>query len=319
MPWDPNALPNQRGRVVAVTGATAGIGYFAAEQLATAGAHVVLLGRSPAKLAAAERAIRAHAPGASTGSIVLDLAELESVDAAARRLSELPALHGAFLNGGPDPTVHGLSPDGLPIQLATHAVGNVALAHRVLPILSHHARDESTRARLVYASTGFTQQISMSLEDLLAVPRLPFGAYIKARAALEVHAYALDRTLRSEGVPVDALVAIPGVASDAKTPERAGVRDASTPFVRHPLAPWTRGKDVGAWAAVRALTDPSARGGECYGPTGPFHGEPVRISRPAWTAQPPEATVSKVTTLLERLAGLSRPGFSGGSELTLRR
>lgn len=303
MLWDPNALPSQEGRVLAVTGATAGIGYFAAEQLAAAGAHVVLLGRSRAKLVAAERAIAEHVPGASTASIVVDLAQLESVDQAALRLSELPALHGVFLNAGPDPLVRGLSADGLPIQLATHAVGNAALAHRVLPTLSRHARDDGTRARIVYASTGFTRRISMSLDDVLAVPRAPFGAYIKAKAVLEVHAYALDRALRNERAPVDALVAIPGVAADAKTPERAGIRDASTPFVRHPLAPWTRGKDVGAWAATRALTDPSARGGECYGPNGPLYGEPVRIDRPAWTAQPPEATVRKVTNLLERLAG----------------
>ncbi|GAB2510304.1 hypothetical protein GCM10027064_04700 [Microbacterium petrolearium] len=60
MSWNPDRLPDLRGRVYAVTGATGGIGYFAAEQLAAAGAEVVLVSRSAAKLEyyAPERAMR---------------------------------------------------------------------------------------------------------------------------------------------------------------------------------------------------------------------------------------------------------------------
>lgn len=47
MAWNPEVLPDLTGRTYAVTGGNAGIGYFIAEQLAAAGAHLVILGRNP--------------------------------------------------------------------------------------------------------------------------------------------------------------------------------------------------------------------------------------------------------------------------------
>src|SRR6187549_4151139 len=100
MTWNPLTPPDQRGRTIVVTGATAGIGYFAAEQLAGAGAHVVLASRSPAKLAAARRAIRDQVDGAEVDTVTLDLAAPDSVADAIRSLSALPRLDGLLLNGG---------------------------------------------------------------------------------------------------------------------------------------------------------------------------------------------------------------------------
>ena len=40
--WDPRTLPSLAGRTVVVTGGNAGIGYFVSEQLASAGARVVI-------------------------------------------------------------------------------------------------------------------------------------------------------------------------------------------------------------------------------------------------------------------------------------
>lgn len=306
MTWDPHTLPDLSGRVFAVTGATAGIGYFAAEQLAAAGAHLVLLGRSPQKLAAAERAVVENVPAATVSSTVVDLAALSSIPAAAARLAELPALDGVFLNAGPDATVRGTTADGFPLHLGIHAVGNVALASAVLPLLSRTAEQQGTRARLVFASTGFVRRISVSLDDLLRVPRPSLIAYIKAKTALEVYAYELDRRLRADGTPVDSIVSIPGVGVDAKTPTRAGIRDASTHFQRNPFTPWAQGKDTAAWSAVRAITDPAAVGGECYGPAGAFHGVPKRIEPVAHTARIGEHEARRITHELTGLAERAR-------------
>jgi len=40
--WDPTTLPSQAGRTIVVTGAGRGVGYFTAEQLAVAGARVII-------------------------------------------------------------------------------------------------------------------------------------------------------------------------------------------------------------------------------------------------------------------------------------
>ncbi|NUS03097.1 MAG: SDR family NAD(P)-dependent oxidoreductase, partial [Nonomuraea sp.] len=57
-PWDVRRLPRADGRTVLVTGGNAGIGYFVAEQLAGAGAAVVLGSRDSAKAQAAADSIR---------------------------------------------------------------------------------------------------------------------------------------------------------------------------------------------------------------------------------------------------------------------
>lgn len=290
--------------MLAVTGATAGIGYFAAEQLAAAGAHVVLLGRSPQKLAVAERRITEQVPTATLSSVVVDLASLESVPAAADRLAAIPALHGIFLNAGPDATVRGVTADGLPVQMGTHAVGNVALASAVLPLLSRTAAAQQVRARLVFAGTGFVRRIPVSPDDLLQVPRFRLTAYVKAKTALEVYAYELDRRLRADAVPVDAIVSVPGVGVDARTPARAGISDPATRYQRNPFTPWAQGKDTAAWPAVRALTDPDAVGGTCYGPAGATRGVPARIEPVARTARPGEGEAQRITSELLAIAGV---------------
>lgn len=302
MSWNPQALPDQSGRVFAVTGATAGIGYFAAEQLAAAGAHVVLLGRSPQKLAAAERAIAGHVPAAHLSSVVVDLASLTSIAAAADRLAELPALHGILLSAGPDATVRGVTAEGYPLQIGTHAVGNVALASAVLPLLSRTALGQDGTTRVVFVSTGFVRRIPISFDELLHVPRFRLSAYVKAKTALEIYAYELDRRLRADATPVDSIVAIPGVGVDAKTPARVGISDGAGRYQRNPLTPWAQGKDTAAWAPVRALTDPDATGGTCYGPAGAFRGAPTRIEPAMRTAHPESGVAHRVTSELTELA-----------------
>lgn len=97
------------------------------------------------------------------------------------------------------------------------------------------------------------------------------------------------------------------VGVDAKTPARAGIRDATTPYQRNPYTPWAQGKDTAAWSAVRALTDPEAQGGEYYGPTGALRGLPTRRDALARTAAPEGDLAARVWNQLEELAAVRVP------------
>jgi NAD(P)-dependent dehydrogenase (short-subunit alcohol dehydrogenase family) len=306
MNWDPYRLPDLHGRVYAITGATGGIGYFAAEQLASAGADVVLASRSQAKLEQASDVIRQHAPGAVTHRIPLDLTSLASVASAADRLAGLPRLDGLFLNGGPmDFSRSALTEDGLPLMLGAHTVANVALIARLMPFLVSRGGDE--RVRIVHASTGFVQRFPTSVADLERTPRTGIGAYVKAKTATEVFAFELDRRLRAARMPVASIVTRPGVGVDAKTPNRPGIRDETVRYRRNPYTPWAQGKDAAAWPGVRALTDPEAHGGQYYAPAKGMRGAPVLVATDPRTAAPGSDIAERVWARLTELGGAGSP------------
>jgi 17beta-estradiol 17-dehydrogenase / very-long-chain 3-oxoacyl-CoA reductase len=85
-------LPRRYGAWAVVTGATDGIGRALAFRFAAAGLGVVLVGRSPDKLAAVSAEIEARHPGTQVRSFVLDFAAAglaEKVDALAESLHGL--------------------------------------------------------------------------------------------------------------------------------------------------------------------------------------------------------------------------------------
>lgn len=305
MAWNPHHLPDLHGRTYAVTGGTAGIGYFAAEQLASAGAHVVLVARNAAKLDRARASLAEHAPQGSSTAVVLDLADLADVRRGGAELAALDRLDGILLNGGTMVAPGAArTVDGYPVMLATHVLANVALVAEVLPALAATGT-QAHPARIVHTSTGFVRRFPQRVDDILAVPRLGVAAYTKAKTLTEAFAYELDRRLREAGIPVLSVLSIPGVGVDAKTPRRAGVHDETTPHRRNPYTPWAQGKDTAAWSAVRALTDPAVRGGEFYRPAGALRGEPVRDAERAASLDPSEA--ARIWDELSRLAGVRVP------------
>jgi hypothetical protein len=176
----------------------------------------------------------------------------------------------------------------------------------VLPVLVATGR-AGLPARIVHTSTGFVRRFAVSVADLSRPPRFALAAYTHAKTVTEVFAFELDRRLRAAGVPVASIVSRPGVGVDAKTPHRPGIRDATTRYQRNPFTPWAQGKDSAAWSAVRALTDPTAVGGDYFGPTGALKGAPVRVAKLARTAEPDPALAASVWEQLERLAAVRLP------------
>ncbi|MCW4457199.1 SDR family NAD(P)-dependent oxidoreductase [Microbacterium sp. MPKO10] len=303
MPWNPERIPDQTGRTIAITGATAGIGYFAAEQLAEAGAHVVLASRSAKKLGTATASIHSRVPDAHLDSVAVDLTSLDSIANAADALAALPRLDGILLNAGVMTATRGeKTVDGLPVMMASHAIGNFALIARLLPTLAD--APDGQNARIVHTSTGFVRRVRLSVDDLTRAPWPSIAAYTQAKTATEVFAFELDRRLRAAGLPVSSLVTHPGVGVDAKTPIRPGIRDATTHYQRNPYTPWAQGKDAAAWSAVRALTDPAAAGGEYYGPEEGIRGLPVLLEPLERTARPEGDLSARVWDQLERLSGV---------------
>jgi citronellol/citronellal dehydrogenase len=117
------------GQTVLVTGAGSGIGRCTAHELAALGAHVVLAGRRPDKLAAVEDEIRGD--GGEASHFAVDIREEEAVRAAvAGIVAARGRIHGLVNNAGgqfPSPLAS-ISAKGWQTVLATNLTGGFLVA-----------------------------------------------------------------------------------------------------------------------------------------------------------------------------------------------
>ncbi|MFJ9201188.1 SDR family NAD(P)-dependent oxidoreductase [Streptomyces flaveolus] len=264
-PWDVHRLPSAEGRSFLVTGGNAGIGYFAAEQLAATGAVVILGSRDRAKADAAMSSIRARVPGAHLRHLRLDLADLSSLKTAVDRL-DLDQLDAVVHNAGValDDPPRRETEDGHELMFGTNHLGHFALTQWLAPLLS-----AAPAGRIVTVGSFAARSERLDLGDLQSTQDYrPKRTYGRSKLAQMCFGFELDRRLRAVGSTVLSVVAHPGGALDSLTPSRPPV-GVTTPGERLralPAALMVQGKDAGAWPIVRAVLDSEVQGGQLWGP-----------------------------------------------------
>ncbi len=311
--WDPSHLPPQDGRTYLVTGANAGVGYFASEHLARAGAHVIMSGRHPNRLAAAHDALEARVPGASVETLLLDVANPGSVRAAAASvrggLFERTRLDGVIFNAGivHTPRVRTETRDGRELVFSTNALGHFVLGAELLVSLAKSATSRWT-PRMVWLGSistrmGAFDPVDMQLERSYS----GWKAYVQSKVAAQALGFEADARLRDARLPVQSVVAHPGYSIGGRTPRVTGVNEPGTvKRIRDLLqSPIAQGKDAGARTIVRALVDPSISSGEYWGPKYLTRGPAVR-QRPSATSVDPEVR-RRVWEACEELSGIEWP------------
>ncbi|WP_370965205.1 SDR family NAD(P)-dependent oxidoreductase [Amycolatopsis sp. cg9] len=244
---------------VLVTGGNAGIGYFAAEQLASAGAEVVLGSRDPAKAAAAIASIRSHVAGARVTHLRLDLADLAQVATAdPGELDAVVANAGVLLDHPPRRETTA----GHELMFGTNHLGHFALIARLMPALAPDAR-------IVTTGSFAAKSAKLDFADLQSErDYVPKRAYERSKLAQMLFAIELDRRLREAGSKRLSVLAHPGGALDSLTPSRPPVhtRTAGQWLGGRPAGVLLQGKDAGARPAVRAVLGPDVAGGQLWGP-----------------------------------------------------
>ncbi|MGO1769539.1 MAG: SDR family NAD(P)-dependent oxidoreductase [Microbacterium sp.] len=311
--WDPSCLPDLSGRTYLVTGANAGLGYFSSEQLARAGAHVIMSGRHPNRLAAAHDAIEGRVPGASVETLLLDVSNPGSVRSAAASLKGGPfsrqRLDGVLLNAGivHAPRHRKITRDGRELVLATNALGHFVLAGELLTTLAK-ASTSTREARMVWLGSVSTLMGGYDPRDIqLESGYAAWKAYVQSKVVVQALALEADARLREAGVPVESVLAHPGYSIGGRTPAVAGVnRPGPWKRLRDALqAPVAQGKEHGAWAPIRALVDPAVDGGDYIGPRFLTRGAPVPV-QPSATSRDPEVR-RRVWEECEALTGITWP------------
>jgi NAD(P)-dependent dehydrogenase (short-subunit alcohol dehydrogenase family) len=300
------AVPDQRGKTVVVTGANKGIGFFTAAALAGAGARVVLACRSPERADAAARAIRARCAAdgvrASLEVLSLDTASLESVAAAADALNARERIDLVVANAGAvhAPPERETTVDGNELVIGTNLLGHFALLARLMPVLRR-----SGRARVVSLGSMATRLSSLLVDDLqLERHYSSWRAYAQSKIAVEAFGFELDRRIRRAELDATSVVVHPGYSISGRTPRIRGVNEPSraTAFADSLQAPFTQGKDRGAWSVRAAATRADAVGGSYWGPRWLVKGAPTK-QNPARVCADPEVS-RRVWAFAEQATGI---------------
>jgi NAD(P)-dependent dehydrogenase (short-subunit alcohol dehydrogenase family) len=306
--WNPEALPALAGRTYAVSGGNAGIGYFISEQLAAAGADVVILGRNPDRIRVAVEAIRHRIAGAHVTAIKLDLADLESVAAAAAVLTRLDRLDALIQNAGVSEAgrERRTTRQGFELAVGTNHLGHFALTALALPVLS-----ATPGSRVVPIGSIMTKLVTFNPDDLQSERSYAQQrAYAQSKHAVQLFGFELDRRLRAAGADIRSIVAHPGLGLDGLSPRRDGINEPSAlarVLARLPFP--VQGKDRSAWPAVRAAVDPDALGGQYYGPAHGGVGKPVLVQPPKVSRDPQLG--ARLWTLSQELTGVDFPVPAG--------
>jgi NAD(P)-dependent dehydrogenase (short-subunit alcohol dehydrogenase family) len=283
--WAPADIGDLGGVQAIVTGANSGVGLRTAVRLAEHGADVVLACRDPERGRRALDDLLGEVPTARVELRELDLAALSSVRRFAagwadRRLDLL------INNAGVMAIPRRLSPDGVELQLATNHLGHFALTGLLLPAMVSASPDRRAVAggppRVVTLSSFVHRAGRLRVDDLmLERDYTPWKAYFQSKLANLLFMRELWRRADAAGVRLTSVGAHPGYA--ATNLHTAGPAMTGNSLLGRVLdvsaRTFAQSADQGAWPALRAASDPDARGGEYFGPGGfaEQRGAPKRV------------------------------------------
>ncbi|KAI9841658.1 MAG: hypothetical protein M1838_003462 [Thelocarpon superellum] len=151
-------IPDLSGKVFLITGGTGGLGKECIIPLAKHNpAHVYFTGRNAESAATAISEAKAVVPGAKVSFIRADLADLESVQEAAKQfVGQSQRLDVLMCNAGIMAHPPGLTKNGYESQFGTNHVGHALLIKLLLPTLERTAQDAHSDVKIILlSSTGF--------------------------------------------------------------------------------------------------------------------------------------------------------------------
>jgi NAD(P)-dependent dehydrogenase (short-subunit alcohol dehydrogenase family) len=280
--WTVRDIPSQEGRLAVVTGATSGIGFHTAKELARKGATVIMPARDMRKAKEAAERIQAEVPNARLYLEKLDLAEFDSVREFAERLrrrygtGSLDLLvNNAGIMALPKRT---LNSQGLELQIATNYFGPFLLTALLFPLMK-----EAEGSRIVTVSSTTSRSARLEFDNLHSERRyVPHsGAYAQSKLADLIFAFELHRRLSAANSCIASIAAHPGWAlTDLGRSVSPGLR-----ILMKLSRPLFQSAEAGSLPLLFAATSPNARKGGYYGPDGrnEAKGNPAAAFEPAVT------------------------------------
>jgi NAD(P)-dependent dehydrogenase (short-subunit alcohol dehydrogenase family) len=306
--WTEQDVPDQTGRTVVVTGASAGLGLENTRALAAAGARVVMATRDARKTEQAAARIRRAVPGAVLEHVELDLADLRSVrDAVAVIADRHASIDVVIANAGIMATPERRTVDGFELQIGVNHLGHAAFVAGLLPVVR-----ASGAGRIVIVSSEAHRIGQLDVDDLDWERRRyqRWAAYGQSKLANLLYLRELARRLEAAGAPVLAAGAHPGYARtelQTKGPTMQGGLSGTVNAVVNRIgnAVLAQSPARGALPQLLAATAPDVPNGSYWGPQslGGARGAPGRAGRSR--AAKDDATARALWERTEELTGVS--------------
>ena len=255
--WTLENIPDQRGKIVIVTGANSGIGYEAARALARKGANVIMACRSLEKGEAAVAQIRRENLQGDVILRQLDLADLSSVrNFADEFLAEYKQLNILINNAGVMAIPYRKTKDGFEMQFGTNHLGHFVLTGLLFELLKN-----TPNSRVVTVSSYAHIVGKINFDDLNSEKSYQkWLAYGQSKLANLLFAYELQRRSAKKGDNPISIAVHPGYAA-------TNLQNSSSffSFTNNFMA---QSQEMGALPTLYAATNPEIEGGEFIGPDG---------------------------------------------------
>ncbi|WP_426572125.1 SDR family NAD(P)-dependent oxidoreductase [Aquihabitans sp. McL0605] len=150
------------GRVIAITGATSGLGRAAAERLAADGATVIVIGRNADKSELVAREIRELTGNPAVSVVVADMGDLDAVRRAADQILRAhDRLDVLIHNAGALSARRAESADGIEMTVASQVVGPFLMTSLLIERLA-----ESGPGRVLTMSSGGMYSAELTVDHL---------------------------------------------------------------------------------------------------------------------------------------------------------
>ncbi|CAN5570400.1 SDR family NAD(P)-dependent oxidoreductase [soil metagenome] len=293
--WNTENIPNQKGKVVIVTGSSSGIGFEAARVLANKEASVIIAVRNLEKGNKALEKILEQNKEADLKVLELDLANLESVKKFAenfkKNYSQLDLL---INNAGVMIPPYSKTADGFELQFGTNHLGHFALTAQLLDLLI-----TTKGARIVNVSSGAHKYGNIDFDDLNWENRSysAWKAYGDSKIANLYFTFELDRKLKENDFDTIVTAAHPGWTA-TELQRNMGVFEFLNRLFSQDIT-------MGALPTLRAATEEGLVGAEYFGPNGfmEMRGNPVKVNSNDLSKD--ETIAKKLWEVSEKLTGVN--------------
>ncbi|CAE6471125.1 unnamed protein product [Rhizoctonia solani] len=152
--WSVDQIPDLSNKVFVVTGGNAGIGLETCKVLLSKNAKVYMTSRCPKRAQNAISHLR-QSTGKTAETLMLDLADLESVREAAKELARRETeVHCLINNGGVfAPPLEAKTAQGYDLQFGTHVLGHYLFTTLLLPMLLRTVKSSGAPVRVINVSS----------------------------------------------------------------------------------------------------------------------------------------------------------------------